>query len=84
MNILAKLLLWVVGPALPIRSSWVYCWNCKRDLNGDNSSYVREVGPYDYVWYKCASCGHHSVFDFGAPAAILLSKSAWVDEESTT
>lgn len=54
------------------RTSWVYCPNCHRDLNGDNDSYVSDRL---YVRYTCAGCGVRSEWDFDAPVPIHLG--AW-------
>lgn len=52
------------------RSSWAYCPQCRRDLNGDNDSFIDDIGSY--VRYTCASCGFNSQWDFDAPAPVYL------------
>lgn len=55
------------------RTSWVYCPNCRRDLNGDNESFVEDNR---LVRYTCATCGFNSEWDFGAP--VPLYYGVWV------
>lgn len=52
------------------RSSWVYCPNCRRDLNGDNESFVDDMGGL--VRYTCTSCKANSEWLFDAPVPIHL------------
>jgi hypothetical protein len=57
----------------PTRTSWAWCPKCRRDLNGDAISFVSDEadsgGP---VTYRCADCQTVSVWDFDAPAPLLL------------
>lgn len=52
------------------RTSWIYCPHCRRDLNGDNDSFVDDMGSQ--VRYTCATCKTNSEFDLDAPVAIYL------------
>lgn len=52
------------------RTSWIYCPRCRRDLNGDNVSWVDNCGGMER--YTCATCGFNSEFDLDAPAPIYL------------
>jgi len=56
----------------PPRTCWVTCPVCRRDLNGDNLSFVGET-PDLVVSYCCASCGCQSRFLFDTPVPILLT-----------
>jgi transposase-like protein len=52
------------------RTSWAYCPKCRRDLNGDNDSFVDDMGSY--VRYTCATCGFNSQWDFDTPVPVYL------------
>lgn len=52
------------------RTSWAYCPGCRRDLNGDNESFVDDCGTT--VRYICATCGFDSKWDFNAPVPLYL------------
>jgi hypothetical protein len=58
------------------RTCWVYCPKCRRDLNGDNLSfiYLAEAGtpPDRYAGYRCATCATVSRWDFDAPVPLLI------------
>lgn len=54
------------------RTCWVYCPRCRRDLNGDNDSWVAYVNRMER--YRCASCGFRSEFDFDPPAPVFLGE----------
>lgn len=54
------------------RTCWVFCPQCRHDLNGDDKSFVIELGSM--VTYRCASCGHISRFFFDAPVPIYQER----------
>jgi len=59
----------------PRRTTWVYCPTCRRDLNGDDESYIDSSGDWDqFEQYLCASCGFRSEFDFDAPVPLYLGE----------
>lgn len=51
------------------RTSWIWCPQCRRDLNGDDASLVSDA---DTVRYTCATCGFNSEFLLDAPVPIYL------------
>lgn len=54
-----------------IRTCWLWCPNCHRDLNGDAKSFVRDTGD---TWeYHCFDCGEDSVFSLAYPIPVLLT-----------
>ncbi len=59
---------------VPTRTSWVYCPQCRHDLNGDDKSFVSDHDGR--VTYRCASCGHVSLFDFARyPVPVCIEGS---------
>lgn len=56
------------------RTSWIHCPQCRRDLNGDNESFVDDMGSE--VRYTCATCNTNSLFELDAPVPIYLG--AWL------
>jgi hypothetical protein len=58
------------------RSCWVWCPACRRDLNGDNESFVSD--DERGVRYRCASCGLRTAFDFDLPAPVRIP-GEWKD-----
>lgn len=53
------------------RTSWLYCHQCRHDLNGDNQSFLMEL---DNRWhYKCAHCGAFSVFSLDYPVPVRVA-----------
>lgn len=55
----------------PKRTSWIWCPQCRHDLNGDDRSFT----GYDtdgLAQYKCAACGFRSVFLLDAPVPIWV------------
>jgi hypothetical protein len=53
------------------RTSWLYCYRCRHDLNGDNQSFIMEVG--DRWNYKCANCGAFSTFRLDYPVPVRVA-----------
>lgn len=53
------------------RTSIAWCPGCRRDLNGDNDSFVADE---ILVRYTCATCGTNSVWDFDAPVPLYLGR----------
>lgn len=70
-DILTRAARWLATSASPSRASWAYCPECRRDLNGDSFSFLSDDDRG--VRYRCADCRLVSVWDFGAPAPVLLS-----------
>lgn len=60
------------------QTTWTWCPGCGDDLVSQVDALVDVVGPHDFVWYRCR-CGQHSVWDFGAPAPILLQRGPWLE-----
>lgn len=47
------------------RTSWLSCYVCRHDLNGDDDSFIDEVNN---EWrYRCANCGVVSTFSLDGP-----------------
>ena len=52
------------------RSSWLYCYVCHHDLNGDDKSFLCE---FNNMWhYRCANCGQQSAFSLDYPIPVLV------------
>lgn len=54
------------------RASWIWCPNCRHDLNGDGYSFASHGMGQDLAYYTCATCGFKSKFDLEPPAPIYL------------
>lgn len=55
----------------PRLTSWVWCPNCRHNLNGDEASF-QGYNDRGLVVYECALCAHRSSWDFDAPAPLLI------------
>lgn len=51
------------------RTSWAYCSHCRRDLNGDDESFIEDAV---LVRYTCATCGTNSAWDFDTPVPLYV------------
>lgn len=62
------------------RSCWVYCPRCRRDLNGDDSSFIDYATHptfasfREFVHYRCASCGCETWWEFDTPAPHVVHR----------
>lgn len=54
------------------QTCFCYCPTCRNELIASRS--FKKEDEKGLVYFKCATCSNRSIFDFGPPVPILVSK----------
>lgn len=66
--VMLSIVAYLIGKKKNKQTTFVYCPNCDNELISSDS-FVKDE---DFVYYKCSECDIESIWDFDAPAPILI------------